>query len=247
MAFSQEDGGLSIFASRYTRIRSHAQAAALVGELLDPNRAYIVVGLTSRPGEEVPSLHPDEVMTLLPSSARVYFIPSGTLTCRMSERMPKRTAPYNGAARVWMPGLSADSNHFDHPQIYDRSGEYGPRALRVLAYELRDALEAQGIDFELDPVTAFYELEIAQIHEELEIARRDGKQKLQDAVNLAEHERNAAIERAERAERRLWVTERELALLRPSHGSQPLQTPPHAPNSGASADAQPVEASQNGV
>jgi hypothetical protein len=222
----------------------------LVSELLNADRRYVVVGLTSRPGEEVPSLDPEEVMTLLPGNARVYFIPSGTLTCRLSDRMPKRTTPYNGAARIWMPGLTFNSSHFEHPQVYDRTGDYGPRALRVLAYGLHDALAALKMQVEFDPVAAYYELEIAQVHEELEFTRRENREKLEVAVVCAERERKLAVERAERAERRLWVAERELSMLRRAEGAQqadqPNQPPPsRAPEGGDSS--QSVEASQNGV
>ncbi|MBA3808524.1 MAG: hypothetical protein H0X28_09060 [Solirubrobacterales bacterium] len=49
--------------------------------------------------------------------------------------LPERLGAYNGAARVWWPGVDEDSEPSWHPLIYDSTGFYGEGALERLATE----------------------------------------------------------------------------------------------------------------
>ncbi len=190
----------------YVELRTHEQVTALATELTDPERKHIVVGITSIPHENVPSIDVDTLRRILPADTRVYFIPSGSLTFRLMSLMPDRRAPYNGAARIWIPGGDWDSDRFRHPQIYDETNEYGFRAIREIAYKLRHTLLKSGLSVELDPVEAYRELEIAQTHAELE--------RLRATVARTAAERDRALLRLRVSESREHDAQHELELLR---------------------------------
>jgi hypothetical protein len=85
---------------------------------------------------------------------------------------------WDGAARVWWPGVSENNDPFAHPRIYDPSGRYGKASLERLASEFA-------------------------IRERPELT-------LQQRLVLSERQRNQLAERAERLERTLASTRKEL-------------------------------------
>ena len=173
--------------------------------ILDPAREDVVVVLTSRAGEREPSLDFEDVRTIAGPSASIYFMPTGRLSLDLSERVPDRRGPYNGSVRAWLPGAGADSHRREHPQVFDASGEYGPRSLRQLAYGLRDAFQLRGIEPQVDPVLAHRSLEIIRVIDEAETARLS----FQEQLSRAQRERDRAAEAERQAERRLRMAERE--------------------------------------
>jgi hypothetical protein len=76
--------------------------------------------------------------------------------------------------------------------VFDATGEYGPRALRQLAYALRDALAARGIEPQVDPWLAYRSLQLVRVQDEADLARRG----LQEQLARALSERDEAAQRA---------------------------------------------------
>jgi hypothetical protein len=189
----------------YVPVKSHSEVAELVDTMLAPNREELVVVLTSRAGEREPSLDAEDVRAIVGPSASIHFVLTGRLSLDLSERAPDRRGPYNGSLRVWLPGVSATGHPREHPQVFDPTGEYGPRSLRQLAYGLRDAFRIRNLEPEVDPVAAHRSLEIVRITEAAEATRRDYEEQL----NRAHRERDDAVRGVREAERRLRIAERE--------------------------------------
>jgi hypothetical protein len=173
--------------------------------VLDPAREDLVVVLTSRGGEREPSLDAEDVRAIVGPSASIYFLLTGRLSLDLSERAPDRRGPYNGSMRVWLPGVGDQGHPREHPQVFDPTGEYGPRSLRQLAYGLRDAFRMRGIEPQIDPVLAHRSLEIIRVTEEAEETKRGYEEQLK----RAHKERDEAVKGERLAERRLRIAERE--------------------------------------
>jgi hypothetical protein len=173
--------------------------------VLDRAREDLVVVLTSRAGEREPSLDVEDVREIVGPSAMIYFLLTGRLSVDLSERVPDRRGPYNGSMRVWLPGVSDQSHRREHPQVFDSTGEYGPRSLRQLAYGLRDAFLVRGIEPQVDPVVAHRSLEIIRVLDEAEVAKRGYEEQL----SRVGKERDEAVNGERVAERRLRMAERE--------------------------------------
>lgn len=116
-----------------------AAVRALCEEIRDPSRTYPVVGLTSRRGEGEPALAAVEVHALVGDDVPIYFIPTGRPTVTLKWLLPERLNVFGGAARVWWPGVSVDSDPAAHPLIYDPHGVYGRRSIEELARCFRAA------------------------------------------------------------------------------------------------------------
>jgi hypothetical protein len=194
----------------YFVIRTHPDVAELTDLLLDPAREDLVVVLTSRIGEREPSLDVEDVRTIVGPSAAIYFLPTGRLSLDLGERAPDRRGPYNGSLRVWLPGVGAQGHPRQHPQVFDPTGEYGPRSLRQLAYGLREAFRMRDLAPRVDPVAAHRSLELIRITDEAETAKHGYEQQLAHA----REERDDAFRRARAAERRLRIAERDRGSAR---------------------------------
>ena len=188
----------------YVVVRTHADVAELAGVVLDGAREDLVVVLTSRGGEREPSLDAEDVRAIVGPSASIYFMLTGRLSLDLGERVPDRRGPYNGSMRVWLPGVGEQGHPRQHPQVFDPTGEYGPRSLRQLAYLLRDAFRMRGIEPQVDPVAAHRSLEIIRVTEEAEETKRDYEEQLK----RAHKERDEAVKGERLAERRLRMAER---------------------------------------
>ena len=189
----------------YVVVRTHADVAELAGVVLDPGREDLVVVLTSRGGEREPSLDAEDVRAIVGPSASIYFLLTGRLSLDLGERAPDRRGPYNGSMRVWLPGVGAQGHPREHPQVFDPTGEYGPRSLRQLAYGLRDAFRMRGIEPQVDPVLAHRSLEIIRVTEEAE----EAKLGYEEQLALARKERDEAVKGEREAARRLRMTQRD--------------------------------------
>jgi hypothetical protein len=116
------------------RVSSERHAEALCAEILRFDRDYPVVGLTCLAGTRDPALSPELVRERIWPSVPVYVIePREART--VIRLLPDQHGAYNGAARVWWPGVDHDSEPSWHPLIYDSSGIYGDEALEQLAAE----------------------------------------------------------------------------------------------------------------
>lgn len=202
----------------YTLIESHAEVAQLAGLVLDPARRELVVVLSSRSGEGVPSLDAEDVRQVVGASALIYFLVTGTFSIHFADRMPGRRGPFNGSLRVWLPGFSGESDHREHPSVFDPTGEYGAAALRQLAYALREACFRRDVEPQVNPLVAYRSLALVRVGEEAELRILA----LERELTQAEEERDEAALRAhaesEEAVRRAR-TERDDAI-RGARGGQ---------------------------
>jgi hypothetical protein len=81
-------------------------------------RVEPVVGLTSLAGQTEPSVSPVLVREIVGSEALVYFIPTGYLTFKLQEMLPDGLHVFDGAIRIWWPGLTDRSSPLDHPLVF---------------------------------------------------------------------------------------------------------------------------------
>jgi hypothetical protein len=113
----------------------------MCAEILRPDRQYPIVGLTCRAGTRDSALSFERVRERIWPTAPIYVIePRESRTD--NNLLPHRLGAYNGAARVWWPGVDDDSEPSWHPLIYDSTGIYGEDALERLAAEF--ALESRA-------------------------------------------------------------------------------------------------------
>ena len=117
------------------RVDSGAQLRAMCAEILREDREHPLVGLTCRAGARDPALPVDRVLELVGPGIPVYVIEPPQAKASKA-LLPDRHSVYGGAARVWWPGVSEDSDPF-HPVIFDATGVYGEDALERLAREFR--------------------------------------------------------------------------------------------------------------
>jgi hypothetical protein len=123
------------------RVCSERQARVLYGEIVRRDRDYPVVGLTCRAGKRDPALAVERVRERVWPSVPIYVIePRESRT--LNNLLPKELGAYNGAARVWWPGVDGDSEPSWHPLIYDRKNVYGEGVLERLAAEFTSVPES---------------------------------------------------------------------------------------------------------
>ena len=208
-------------------VESHGAVQELAGVVLDPGREELVVVLTSRAKELWPPFDVEDVRAIVGPGALIYFLQTGPLSIDFSDRLPNRQGPYNGSLRVWLPDVSADGDRHQHPSVFDPTGEYGPRALRQLAYALRDALAARGIEPQVDPWLAYRSLQLVRLQDEADLVRNGLQEQLaralserdeaaqrardesEEAVKRARKERDEALHRERQSERRQRIAERD--------------------------------------
>lgn len=121
---SEGPGGLS-------RVSNEREAQALCEEILRPDRLYPIVGLSCQFRSRHPPMSPDRVRDVLWDTVPIYIIESRE--ARLLEGYLDGMGAYNGACRIWFPGVDPDSEKRWHPLIYDSTGSYGEEAIQRLA------------------------------------------------------------------------------------------------------------------
>ena len=116
-------------------LSSETECSALAKRIRDPQRDYPIVCLTARPGEREPALPAPGVREIVGPGVPIYFVPTRRLTRYLGSLLPPRFDVWDGATRVWWPGVSERSDPIEHPRIYDPSGRYGQDNLQRLAAE----------------------------------------------------------------------------------------------------------------
>lgn len=106
------DGDLPLSATPRRLVRQGVEEFAL-GVLLRSERRLPVVGVSFPPGADAPVLDPDRLARVLAGMAHVWLVPPDT-TWALSALLPERLGVYNGAVRLWWPGLNAGSRPQDH-------------------------------------------------------------------------------------------------------------------------------------
>jgi hypothetical protein len=211
----------------YLLVQNHAEVQELAEVVLNPGREELVVVLSSRAKEQWPPLDVDDVRAIVGPGARIYILPTGGLSLDLNERLPGRLTPYNGSAGAWLPGFGPESDPREHPIVFDPTGEYGLRALRQLAYGLRDALLVRGVEGQADPWLAYRSLHLVRVKDEADLKIHGLQEQLtqaleerdeaaqraldesEEAVKRARKERDEALNGEREAARRLRVAERD--------------------------------------
>ncbi len=154
--------------------RSDAELAALAYRILDRERNHPIVCLTTRPGDAAPALSPPAVREIVGAKAPIYVVSTGAPSRRLSALLPAGLDVWNGAARIWWPGVSDESDPAHHPRIYDPTGRYGQASLQQLAASFGARRRAD-----------------AAVERQLAVAERE-RAKLQRRVRRLETELDAA-------------------------------------------------------
>jgi hypothetical protein len=121
------------------RVGSERQALDLFEEIVDRDRKYPLVGLTCRPGKRDPAMPVEQVRQRIWPNVPIYLIEpreSRTLNSLLTEELGADDfGAYNGAGRVWWPGVDKDALPSWHPLIYDDTKRYGEETLGRMAAE----------------------------------------------------------------------------------------------------------------
>jgi hypothetical protein len=117
-----------------SRVSNRIQAERLCADVLRKDRAYPIVGISCTYRRRDPPLDPMRVRERIWLTVPIYVIESREARV-LSALLPDAMGAYNGAARVWHPGVDEDSEARWHPLIYDSTGTYGDDALDRLAAE----------------------------------------------------------------------------------------------------------------
>jgi hypothetical protein len=106
---------------------------ALAAEVLDPARTEPIVCLSTRAGEDRPAFDHHQVRKAVGRDALLRAVRTGPASRYLSALLPPQLGVFGGGARIWWPGVDAESDPSDHPLVLDRMGRYGPKALEALA------------------------------------------------------------------------------------------------------------------
>lgn len=98
----------------WTRVSADEAKQFASESLLSSSRTFPVVAITTPPGEQHPLIDPDRLAKELAGKATVVLLETGEATWALSAALPKRLDVYGGAARIWWPGLTRESDPFDH-------------------------------------------------------------------------------------------------------------------------------------
>jgi hypothetical protein len=121
-------------------LRDDEVAAWVEHTLLAPDRKLPIVAITSHPGTNRGWIDPAELQAQLGDAAEVVFLGTGDATWALSEALPPRLEVYGGALRVWWPGLTRQSNPYDHRLYLVLHAADAERVRR----DIVQAIEARG-------------------------------------------------------------------------------------------------------
>ncbi len=123
-------------------------------DLLASNRQRPVVAVTTNPGTGRYWIDPSVLEGKVGEWADVIALETGDATWELADALPDRLDVYGGAMRVWWPGLTRESDPYNHKLFLLRSEEEAQRRAAFLEGELRrrarpraEAAEAEGLCF----------------------------------------------------------------------------------------------------
>src|ERR1700690_2576512 len=117
-------------------LSSEAELSALAKRIRDPQRDYPIVCLTARPGERDPALPATAVREIVGPGVPIYFVGTRRLTRYLGSLLPAHFDVWDGATRVWWPGVSERGDPIEDPGVYDPSGRYGQDSLQRLTAQI---------------------------------------------------------------------------------------------------------------
>lgn len=106
-------------------------------ELLDPRRGRPIVAVTTHPPSGTFWIDPGALEQRFGEWADVVALETGDATWELADALPDRLDVYGGAMRVWWPGLTRESDPYDHKLYLLRSEEEARRGVAALESELR--------------------------------------------------------------------------------------------------------------
>jgi len=106
-------------------------------ELLDPERRRPIVALTTSTSTGRYWIDPNSLEERLGEWADVVALETGDATWELADALAGRLDVYGGAMRVWWPGLTLESDPYDHKLYLLRSEEEAQRGAAAVESELR--------------------------------------------------------------------------------------------------------------
>jgi hypothetical protein len=120
----------------WERVRTNRELRALCALIMRADRDFPVVALTCRRHQRVPGLEPERVRRVIGPEVPLFVVAAGEDRA-MKALLPPRLGVFDGAARVWWPGVDEHSDPRNHPLFFDRSGACGGRIIGEIANEFR--------------------------------------------------------------------------------------------------------------
>ncbi|HVS18718.1 MAG TPA: hypothetical protein VMT18_08975, partial [Planctomycetota bacterium] len=112
-----------------TRI-GRGQGTWLAGRILDPERRQPVVAVTLPPRREDSWMDMARLAKQLEGKAELFLVETGAATWELAAALPSRLDVYGGAARIWWPGVSGESDPYQHPLVFAWGPDDGEPATR---------------------------------------------------------------------------------------------------------------------
>ncbi|HVV87313.1 MAG TPA: S1 RNA-binding domain-containing protein [Kofleriaceae bacterium] len=99
--------------------------------LFAPSRKRPVVAVTTDAHGHLP-IDVDRLARELDAQAELVALETGEATWALSDAMPDRLDVYGGAVRIWWPGLTRESDPYEHPLFFVKPGAAAGVARRLL-------------------------------------------------------------------------------------------------------------------
>ena len=192
--------------------------------LLSPARRLPVVAVSEAHGTSTAVVNPNRLAADLVGLAHVWLVPSD-VSWHLSERLSRRLSVYNGATRIWWPGLSVTDSPNDHPLWLRRAGgtiehDIVDLLTSVAASRFGEPPEIRSLEARLrrrddESLRAEFEalMELATAPPD-EAARRDEiEESVRGRLESIEQDRNNALDEIERLEAELDALRRDVASL----------------------------------
>ncbi len=105
-------------APRYWKVEIK-EVESVVERIFDPGRTLPIVAVSSAIWDpEKFWIDPEGLCRELAGAAEVVCFESGPATWELSRLLPEKFEVFGGAARIWWPGCSPDSNPTNHPLLF---------------------------------------------------------------------------------------------------------------------------------
>lgn len=132
------------FASSMRHLSAEDVRTWVQEELLSPTRSRPIVAVTTYPSTGRFLIAPSTIEERIGKWADVVALDTGDPTWELADALPDRLDVYGGAMRVWWPGLTRESDPYDHRLYLLRSEDDALRRLAQLEGELRRGTRAEG-------------------------------------------------------------------------------------------------------
>jgi peroxiredoxin len=118
----------------WKRVKTNRELRAMCALILRADRDFPLLAITCRRNEDQPLLAPTRVREIIGPRVPL-FVVSASEVRAMKALLPESHDVFDGAARIWWPGVDEHSDPRDHPLFLDPSYVYGERILGEIARE----------------------------------------------------------------------------------------------------------------